>query len=102
MAQGTIDYLRKQHPDAHADQVRDHTNAPSSLKDAVEGPLGALGRAAKKAVDGLKEAAAQSPDEVQGHLSDKGAKAEQARKNANLTGSEDAVRLSGYPPDACF
>ncbi|KAF8606497.1 hypothetical protein BDV93DRAFT_604474 [Ceratobasidium sp. AG-I] len=92
MTRGTVEHLRKQHPDSLADQVRDHINAPSSLKDVVEGPLGALGRAAKKAVDGLKEVAAGSVDEVQGPLSGKGAKAEEARKNAKLTSSEDAVK----------
>lgn len=91
MASSTLEYLKKQHPDTLADQIREHTNAPSGMRDAVEGPLGALGRAAKKAADSLAKAAAESPEEVQGHLSDKGAKAEQARKRSQQTSSEAAV-----------
>ncbi|KAL5634612.1 hypothetical protein ACGC1H_002604 [Rhizoctonia solani] len=79
MAKSTVDYVKKQHPDTWTDTIREHTNAPY-VKDAVEGPLGALARGAKKAADALAEAAATPHEEVQGNLSDKGARAEQARR----------------------
>lgn len=68
------------HPDTQTDQIREHTNAPY-LKDAVEGPLGTLAKAAKKAANTVAEAAATDHEQVQGTLSDKGAKAEQARRH---------------------
>ncbi|KAG9124913.1 hypothetical protein FRC07_009745 [Ceratobasidium sp. 392] len=78
MASSTIDYLKKQHPDSVTDQIREHTNSPY-LKDTIQGPLGTIKKAAKKAVDSVAEAAAQDPNEVQGTLTDKGAEAERRR-----------------------
>jgi hypothetical protein len=78
MANSTIEFVKKQHPDTWSDTISEHTNAPY-MKDAVEGPLGALGRAAKKAANTIAEAAATRPEEAQGTLSDEGAKAEWAR-----------------------
>lgn len=78
MARTTIEYLKKQHPDSLAEAIRDHTNAPYS-KDSVEGPLGALGRAARKTANAFAEAAATRPEEAQGTLSDEGVRAERAR-----------------------
>ncbi|CAE6411102.1 unnamed protein product [Rhizoctonia solani] len=91
MASSTLEYMKKQHPDTWSDTIRDHTNAPY-IKDSVQGPLGALARGAKKAVDALAEAAATDHEDVQGHLSDKGARAEQARRASMSTSSEEAVR----------
>ncbi|KAG8771203.1 hypothetical protein FRC12_003796 [Ceratobasidium sp. 428] len=91
MASSTIEYLKKQHPDSLTDQIREHTNAPY-LKDTIQGPLGTIKKAAKKAADSFAEAAAQDPNEVQGTLSDKGAKAERARRASQNTASEDAVK----------
>ncbi|QRW18266.1 hypothetical protein RhiXN_03190 [Rhizoctonia solani] len=54
MASSTLEYMKKQH--------------------LIHGPLGALARGAKKAVDALAEAAATDHEDVQGHLSDKGAR----------------------------
>ncbi|KAJ1307886.1 hypothetical protein OPQ81_001965 [Rhizoctonia solani] len=65
MAKSTLEYVKKQHPDVWTDTIRDHTNAPY-MKDAVEGPLGALARGAKKAADTFAEAAATSHEDVQG------------------------------------
>ncbi|KAG9104656.1 hypothetical protein FRC06_000420 [Ceratobasidium sp. 370] len=91
MTSTTIQYLKKQHPDNLTDQIREHTNAPY-LKDSVEGPLGTIKRAAKKAMDSVAEAAAADPNEVQGTLSDKGAEAERARRASMATPSENAVK----------
>ncbi|CAE6408760.1 unnamed protein product [Rhizoctonia solani] len=91
MASSTLEYMKKQHPDSWSDTIREHTNAPY-IKDSVQGPLGALARGAKKAADAFAEAAATDHEEVQGHLSDKGAKAEQARRSSMSTDSEEAVR----------
>ncbi|CAE6507315.1 unnamed protein product [Rhizoctonia solani] len=91
MARSTLEYVKKQHPDTWSDTIRDHTNAPY-VKDAVEGPLGTLARGARKAANAFAEAAATSHEEVQGSLSDKGARAEQSRRAAMSTPSEEAVR----------
>ncbi|CAE6537119.1 unnamed protein product [Rhizoctonia solani] len=97
MAKATLEYVKKQHPDTWTETIREHTNAPY-MKDAVEGPLGALAQGAKKAANAFAEAAATSPEEAQGTLSDKGAKAEQARRAALQTPSEEAVSKSRSSP----
>ncbi|CCO31739.1 hypothetical protein BN14_05788 [Rhizoctonia solani AG-1 IB] len=91
MASSTLEYMKKQHPDSWSDTIREHTNAPY-IKDSVQGPLGALAQGAKKAANALAEAAATDHEDVQGNLSDKGAKAEQARRASLNTESEEAVR----------
>jgi regulator of protease activity HflC (stomatin/prohibitin superfamily) len=92
MASSTLEYMKKQHPDSWSDTIREHTNAPY-IKDSVQGPLGALAQGAKKAANALAEAAATDHEDVQGNLSDKGAKAEQARRASLNTESEEAVSV---------
>ncbi|QRV89980.1 hypothetical protein RhiJN_17998 [Ceratobasidium sp. AG-Ba] len=91
MTSSTIEYLKKQHPDTVTDQIREHTNAPY-LKDTIQGPLGTAKKMVNKAMDSVAEAINTDPGEVQGKLSDKGAKAEQARRASMNTSSEDAVK----------
>ncbi|CAE6466741.1 unnamed protein product [Rhizoctonia solani] len=95
MAKSTLEYVRKQHPDTWSETIREHTNAPY-VRDAVEGPLGALARGAKKAANAFAEAAAADHEDLQGSLSDKGARAEQARRAAMSTPSEEAVRADRH------
>ena len=91
MASSTIEYMKKKHPNSWSETIQEHTSSPS-IKDTIEGPLGALGKTAKKAADALAEAAATLPEDAQGTLSDKGARAEQARRASHNTASEDAVK----------
>ncbi|CAE7076466.1 unnamed protein product [Rhizoctonia solani] len=93
MAKSTLEYVRKQHPDTWTETIKDHTNAPY-IKDAVGGPLGALARGAKKAANAFTQAATADHEELQGSLSDKGARAEQARRAAMTTPSEEGSRQS--------
>ncbi|KAG8717664.1 hypothetical protein FRC08_006984 [Ceratobasidium sp. 394] len=92
MTSTTIQYLKKQHPDSLTDQIREHTNAPY-LKDTIEGPLGAVKKAAKKVADSVAEAAAADPNEVQGTLSDKGAEAERRRARENAGKADRSQHL---------
>ncbi|KAG8737413.1 hypothetical protein FRC10_008192 [Ceratobasidium sp. 414] len=91
MTAATIQYLKKQHPDSLTDKIREHTNAPY-LKDTIDGPLGTLKKAARKAMDSLAESAAADPNEVQGTLSDKGAEAERARRASMGAPRENGVK----------
>ncbi|KAG8713285.1 hypothetical protein FRC11_012694 [Ceratobasidium sp. 423] len=78
---------REKQKNLRGEQHSTHTNAPGWNE-----LLASDSEANIKAANAFAEAAATSHEEVQGTLSDKGVKAEQARRAAMYTPSEEAVR----------